>query len=168
VPFDEQALPGSAYGICTPSAEFYSRNLATEVIKGSVQKAKNGGTPGRVPVGYLNIRRIENGREARTVEIDPERGPLMAWAFEAYATGEWTIRRLLARADGARADDGTWSAWRQTARQRQMRRHLPLLHLHWPAAEARRLQTAGAPHREGRGSRQRALRSGAARSSSGC
>ena len=24
------------------------------------------------------------------------RGPLMAWAFETYATGDWTIRRLLA------------------------------------------------------------------------
>ena len=77
-------------------AEFYSRNLATEVIKGSVQKAKNGGTPGRVPLGYLNVRHIENGCEVRTVEVDPERGPLMAWAFEAYATGDWTIRRLLA------------------------------------------------------------------------
>ncbi len=46
--------------------------------------------------GYLNVRRIENGREVRTIEVDPERGPLMTWAFEAYATGDWTIRRLLA------------------------------------------------------------------------
>jgi site-specific DNA recombinase len=84
------------HGIMSSIAEFYSRNLATEVIKGSVQKAKNGGTPSRAPIGYLNVRQIVNGREARTVEIDSVRGPLMAWAFEAYATGEWTIRRLLA------------------------------------------------------------------------
>ena len=84
------------HGIMSSIAEFYSRNLANEVIKGTVQKAKNGGTPGRAPVGYLNVREVVNGREARTVEIDPERGPLMAWAFETYATGEWTIRRLLA------------------------------------------------------------------------
>ncbi len=84
------------HGIMSSIAEFYSRNLANEVMKGTVQKAKNGGTPGRAPIGYLNVRRIENGREARTVEVDPVRGPLMAWAFEAYATGEWTIRRLLA------------------------------------------------------------------------
>jgi len=83
------------HGIMSSIAEFYSRNLATEVIKGSVQKAKNGGTPGRAPIGYLNVRRMVDGREIRTVELDPERGPLMAWAFEAYATGEWTIRRLL-------------------------------------------------------------------------
>jgi site-specific DNA recombinase len=70
------------HGIMASIAEFYSRNLATEVIKGSTQKAKNGGTPGKAPTGYLNVRRLVNGREDRTVKIDPERGPLMAWAFE--------------------------------------------------------------------------------------
>ena len=83
------------HGIMSSIAEFYSRNLATEVIKGSVQKAKNGGTPGKAPTGYLNVRPLVNGREDRTVTVDPERGPLMAWAFETYKTGEWTIRRLL-------------------------------------------------------------------------
>jgi site-specific DNA recombinase len=83
------------HGIMSSIAEFYSRNLATEIIKGSVQKAKNGGTPTRVPLGYRNVRRIENGYEVRTVEVDPERAPLMAWAFMAYATGDWTIRKLL-------------------------------------------------------------------------
>ena len=84
------------HGIMSSIAEFYSRNLATEIIKGSTQKAKNGGTPGRVPLGYRNVRHIENGYEVRTVEVDPERAPLMAWAFQAYSTGDWTILTLLA------------------------------------------------------------------------
>ena len=84
------------HGIMSSIAEFYSRNLANEVIKGSVQKAKEGGTVGKAPTGYRNIRIIVNGQEARTVEIDPERGPLMQFAFEAYATGDWTLRNLLA------------------------------------------------------------------------
>lgn len=84
------------HGIMASISEFYSRNLATEVIKGTTQKAKNGGTPGRALTGYLNVRRIENGREVRTIEVDPERGPLITWAFDAYRTGDWTIRRLLA------------------------------------------------------------------------
>lgn len=84
------------HGIMSAIAEFYSCNLATEIIKGSVQKAKNGGTPGRVPLGYRNVRQIEKGYEVRTVAVDPERGPLMAWAFTAYATGDWTILTLLA------------------------------------------------------------------------
>ena len=83
------------HGIMSSIAEFYSRNLATEVIKGTTQKAKNGGTPGRAPVGYLNVRSFIDGREIRTVEVDPERGAQMAWAFEAYATGDWTLRRIV-------------------------------------------------------------------------
>jgi DNA invertase Pin-like site-specific DNA recombinase len=83
------------HGIMSSIAEFYSRNLATEVIKGCVQKAKNGGTPGKAPLGYLNVRKVVNGLEGRTVEVDPERAPLMRWAFKAYATGDWTIRTLL-------------------------------------------------------------------------
>ena len=83
------------HGIMSSIAEFYSRNLANEVIKGSTQKAKSGGTVGKAPTGYLNVRKTESGREIRTVEIDPERGPLMRWAFEQYATGEWTLRGLL-------------------------------------------------------------------------
>jgi len=84
------------HGIMSSIAEFYSRNLANEVLKGSTEKAKKGGTIGKAPTGYLNVRRIENGREVRTVEIDPVRGPLMAWAFEQYATSQWTTRALLA------------------------------------------------------------------------
>jgi site-specific DNA recombinase len=91
---DETPSGALLHGIMAAIGEFYSRNLATEVIKGTTQKAKNGGTPSRAPLGYLNLRRLENGREIRYVEVDPERGPLMAWAFEAYATGEWTIRGL--------------------------------------------------------------------------
>ncbi len=81
-------------GIVSAMAEFYSRNLATEVNKGLIQKAKNGGTPTKAPVGYLNVRKFDDGREFRTVEIDPDRAPFVIWAFKTYATGEWTTRTL--------------------------------------------------------------------------
>ena len=84
------------HGIMSSIAEFYSRNVATEVTKGLTQKLAQGGTPMRAPIGYLNIRRIdEHGREVRTVEIDPVRGPLIAWAFETYATGDVSVAALL-------------------------------------------------------------------------
>jgi site-specific DNA recombinase len=83
------------HGIMSSIAEFYSRNLANEVMKGLVQKAQSGGTPGKAPIGYLNVRKFENGCELRTVEVDPVRGPLITWAFEVYATGEWTQLALL-------------------------------------------------------------------------
>jgi DNA invertase Pin-like site-specific DNA recombinase len=84
------------HGIMSSIAEFYSRNLANEVIKGCVEKAKQGGTPGRAPVGYRNVRSLQGGRDIRSIEVDPERAALITWAFEAYATGDWTVRNLAA------------------------------------------------------------------------
>ncbi|WP_255443617.1 recombinase family protein [Tessaracoccus sp. MC1679] len=83
------------HGIMSTIAEFYSRNLASEVVKGMTQKATNGGTVGKAPIGYLNVRtRDAQGREMRTVEIDPERAPLVEWAFKSYASGDWTPSQL--------------------------------------------------------------------------
>ena len=83
------------HGIMSSIAEFYSRNLANEVIKGMGEKARNGGTLGKAPLGYVNVRaRDENGREIRTIALDEERAPLVRLAFTEYATGNWTVRQL--------------------------------------------------------------------------
>ena len=83
------------HGIMSSIAEFYSRNLATEVAKGMNQKAQGGGTTYLAPIGYVNTHALQDGREVRSVILDSERAPLVKWAFETYATGEWTLRRLL-------------------------------------------------------------------------
>lgn len=83
------------HAIMAANAEFYSRNLAAEALKGLIQKAKNGGTPTRAPLGYLPTRERIEGREIRTVAVDPARAPLVRWAFEAYATGQYTLEVLL-------------------------------------------------------------------------
>lgn len=75
-------------------AHYHSDNLATEVIKGLTTKHKSGGTPGRAPLGYLNKRRIEGVADIRWVEPDPERADHMRWAFEQYATGDWSLAAL--------------------------------------------------------------------------
>lgn len=60
------------HGIISSVAGFYYMNLATRVTKGLTQKVETGGVPMRAPIGYLNVRkRDEQGREYRTVEIDP-------------------------------------------------------------------------------------------------
>ena len=83
------------HGIMSSIAEFYSRNLANEVIKGMGEKARNGGTLGKAPLGYMNVRaRDEHGREVRTVALDEERAPLVRLAFSEYATGNWTVSQL--------------------------------------------------------------------------
>ena len=91
---DDTPVGGLVHGILATIAEYESRNNGTEALKGMTRKAQVGGTPGRAPVGYRNVTRYVDDREVKTIEIDPERGSLIAWAFEAYASGEWTIASL--------------------------------------------------------------------------
>ena len=92
---DETPTGMLLHGIMSTIAEFYSRNLAGEVTKGLQQTAAAGGTISKAPLGYLKIReRDAQGREVRTVTVDPERAPLVAWAFETYASGNWALSSL--------------------------------------------------------------------------
>ena len=82
------------HGIMSSIAEFYSQNLSTEIHKGVTKKVERGGYPGCAPLGYLNVQDPASGNKQRWIEIDPERGPHMTWAFEAYATGDYNLRQL--------------------------------------------------------------------------
>lgn len=80
------------HGILASMAEFYSLNLAQEVLKGMTQKAAIGGTPTNA---LFNVRTTDaRGREPREIEIDPERADLIRFAFTTYATGDWSLSRL--------------------------------------------------------------------------
>ena len=93
---DETPSGTLVHGVMSAIAEFYSKNLAAEVTKGLTQKIATGGTPGRAPLGYLNVRKhTEEGREYRTVEVDPERAPLIQWAFATYAAGDTAVEKIL-------------------------------------------------------------------------
>ena len=82
------------HGIMSSIAEFYSQNLATEIVKGTRKKAEKGGYPGYAPIGYLNKQDLSGGNELRWIESDPDRAPLIRWAFEAYASGDYTLNQL--------------------------------------------------------------------------
>lgn len=83
------------HGILASMAEFYSLNLAQEVVKGMVQKATIGGTPTKAPIGYLNVRLTDTkGREIRDVDLDADRADLVRFAFTAYASGDWSLSSL--------------------------------------------------------------------------
>ncbi|AXK44843.1 recombinase family protein [Brachybacterium saurashtrense] len=83
------------HGILASMAEFYSLNLAQEVVKCMTQKATIGGTPTKAPIGYLNVRTADaKGREVRDIKVDPERADLVRFAFTAYATGAWSLSSL--------------------------------------------------------------------------
>ena len=84
------------HGIMASISEFYSNNLSSEVKKGLSEKARNGGCIGKAPLGYRNTTTTSNGREAHVATIDPDRAELITWAFDAYATGRYTLKSLTA------------------------------------------------------------------------
>jgi len=91
----DETPPGMLmHGIMATMAKFYSRNLANEAKKGIAQKAKNGGTHGVAPIGYVNTNTRIEGREIKGVAVDVEKAELIRWAFRTYATGDLSISML--------------------------------------------------------------------------
>src|SRR2546421_581566 len=83
------SIPAQRDACQAKAAQFYSSNLAQEVMKGLVRKAEEGGTPFRAPLGYINCREMRGRIEYSWVELDPERAEIIRWCLEQYATGEW-------------------------------------------------------------------------------
>jgi len=67
----------------------YIRNLREETRKGFYGRLKQGLYPLPAPIGYL-----DQGRGAAKIP-DPRRAPLVIQAFRLYATGEYSLPRLL-------------------------------------------------------------------------
>ena len=84
------------HGMLATFAEYYSNNLATEIMKGLTRKHEQGGTPFKPPIGYLSKRELIGAQDIRSVIVDPVRAPLVKLAFTLYSTGEWPLKRLAA------------------------------------------------------------------------
>jgi len=65
--------------------EFHSREMGEASRRGRLAKARRGEAPGRTPTGYRNVSTHKHARRKRSVEIDPEQGPVVARAFDTYA-----------------------------------------------------------------------------------
>jgi len=82
------------HGILASVNEYFSDNLSHELREKMMTKVKKGGTPGVCSLGYLNVRENIDGKNIGIVHVDPERGPIIQWALEAFATGDYTIISL--------------------------------------------------------------------------
>jgi len=91
---DDTPVGQLMHGILATFNEYQSRESGADIAYKMGQKAKNGGTLGRAPLGYLNVFDRSEGREIRTVTIDTDRAELIKLAFELYATGEYTLADL--------------------------------------------------------------------------
>jgi DNA invertase Pin-like site-specific DNA recombinase len=61
---DETPSGHLLHGTMASIAEFYSQNLANEIMKGTLQKVKGGGTPTLAAIGYLNVRKTSTARNS--------------------------------------------------------------------------------------------------------
>ena len=92
---DSQSSEKFLHGIKVLMAKNYVDNLSEEVRKGMREKAEQGHWPSVAPIGY------RNNLETRRIEVDAERGPLVAKLFEWYASGELSLKALTAKAHSA-------------------------------------------------------------------
>jgi site-specific DNA recombinase len=102
---DETPAGQLMHGMLATFAEYYSNNLATEIMKGLRRKHEQGGTPHKPPIGYLSKRELIGSQDIRSVILDPRRAPLVKLAFTLYGTGDWTLRKVAAHleAEGLRS-----------------------------------------------------------------
>jgi site-specific DNA recombinase len=83
-------------GVMAAAAAARRIEISEEVKRGIKRKVEVGGTNGLAPIGYLNVREpLPQGGEVRTVIIDQERGPIVVWAFETYATGLYSLSDIM-------------------------------------------------------------------------
>jgi hypothetical protein len=81
--------------------QYQSENSGDDIRYKMGQKAKNGGTIGLAALGFLNVRDHVEGREIRTVTLDPQREPLITQAFELYGTSQYSATEVLERITAA-------------------------------------------------------------------
>ena len=81
-------------GIHALMAEYYSSNLASEVKKGMLQKAKSGGCPARAPVGYDNVREAIGLKSHARIVVNDTTAPLVHSAFRLYASGNYSLSEI--------------------------------------------------------------------------
>ena len=70
-------------------ARYFSAQLSERVESAMVNKAKKGGYPSIAPTGYLN-NRLE-----KTIEVDPDQGPIVRELFQTYADSEMSLMQLV-------------------------------------------------------------------------
>ncbi|UQS22881.1 recombinase family protein [Amycolatopsis thermalba] len=94
---DETPVGQLMHGILATFNEYQSRESGADIAYKMGQKARNGGTIGRARLGYLNHIDRTDGRDIRTIIVDPERAPLVQLGFELFVAGNLTIDQLSER-----------------------------------------------------------------------
>ncbi len=81
-------------GILAAINQYRSASEGEDIARKLAHKAKLGGTIGRAPLGYLNVKEDCEGRMVSAVALDPTRSDLIRTGFELYATGDYSLEKL--------------------------------------------------------------------------
>jgi site-specific DNA recombinase len=88
---DSRSSDKFMHGIKVLMAKNYVDNLSEEVKKGMREKAQQGQWPSVAPIGYVN------NLSTHRIEPDAVRAPLIADVFHLYATGDYSLKALVAQ-----------------------------------------------------------------------
>ena len=91
---DSRSSEKFIHGIKVLMAKNYIDNLCEETRKGMIEKAEQGISPSRAPMGYVNVER--DGK--RCLQLDSEQAPLIRQLFMWYGSGRYTLRDLVRKA----------------------------------------------------------------------
>lgn len=91
---DDSAEGLMLMGILASVNGFQSDSSGEDIRFKMAEKAKKGGTLGRAPLGYINVREKVGDSMVAMVKPDPERAHLIRLAFELFATGDYSLQRL--------------------------------------------------------------------------
>ena len=89
---NEQSPEGELLRWITKGTNLYERRkISQRTSMGMEQKAREGIMPHKAPIGYLNV---ENREKKRVIIVDEQTAPFIRRAFELYATGNYSLKRL--------------------------------------------------------------------------
>jgi len=88
---DSKSQTKLVHGIQLVIARNFIENLREEVRKGMREKAEQGIYPSRPPFGYRNNQLL------RTIEVDPEKAPILKRIYELYSSGQYSLGTLRRR-----------------------------------------------------------------------
>jgi site-specific DNA recombinase len=95
---DSRSSEKFMHGIKVLMAKNFCDNLSEEVRKASLEKSRSGLWPSYAPVGYRNTAR-EDGK--RIIVPDPVTAPVITQLYEWFATGQYSLKALAAKARDA-------------------------------------------------------------------
>ena len=85
---DDSATGRLLEGIIESVDEFYSENLAQEVVRGMREVASRGFFLGsKAPFGYRRVKVNDRAKERPTLEVDPATAPVVREIFESSLSG---------------------------------------------------------------------------------